>query len=120
VLLGLRDGSRRLVAAVLSPTETIGQLSPDGRWAAVVVQSPGGRYRLELIDLRSGRIRPVALAAGPAVTAAGLAWSPDGALLLALDGHGALHAVDPARASVRSLGIGLPALSEVAVRAAAG
>ncbi len=120
VLLGLTDGSRRVVGPGLSPTETIGQVSPDGRWAGIVVQSPGGRSRLEIVDLRSGRVAPVALASGPAVGTGGLVWSPDSRLLFALDLRGGLHVVDPPRASVRSLGLRLPALSELAIRAAAG
>jgi hypothetical protein len=120
VLLGLTDGSRRVVGPGLSPTETLGQLSPDGRRAAVVVQSPGGSSRLELVDLRSGRVRAVALPAGAAVANGGLVWSPDGALLFALDGDGGLHAVDAARATVRSLGVELPTLSAVTIRPASG
>ncbi len=118
VLLGLGDGTRRVIGPGLAPTETIGQLSPDGRWAAVVVQSPGGHSRLELVDLRTGGVRAVALPAGPAVANGGLVWSPDGAMLFALDAGGRLHVVDPARATVRSLGVGLPALSAVTIRAA--
>jgi hypothetical protein len=119
VLVGLDDGVHRVVGPALSPTETLGQLSPDGRWAAVVVQSPGGRSRLETVDLRTGRVRPVALPAGPAVGSSGLVWSPDGTLF-ALDGAGHLQTVDPARATARSLGIALPAMSALTIRPAPG
>jgi hypothetical protein len=117
VLVGLDDGTRRVVGPALSPTETLGQLSPDGRWAAVVVQSPGGRSRLEVVDLSSGRVRPVALRAGPAVGSAGLVWSPDGRLF-ALDGAAQLQTVDPGRATARSLGIALPAVTALTIRPA--
>jgi hypothetical protein len=65
----------------------IGEFSPDGRWLAVLVESPSG-WRIAVFETATGRAQPVS--AGPARTGgfARMAWTPDGQWLLWPDSPG--------------------------------
>jgi hypothetical protein len=118
VVLGLTDGSRRVIAVGFPPTYSLGAIAPDGSIAAVPDDRPDGGLGLQLFDLRTGHSTRVALDLGQGGLAGGaVAWSPDSRLLFALDVTGTVHVVDPHRGSVRGLGVALPPLSQLAIRA---
>lgn len=117
VVLGLTDGSRRVIAAGFPPTYALGAIAPDGALAAVPDDRPNGDLGLQLFDLRTGRSTQVAVALDRAINDSAVAWSPDSALLFALDVDGKVRVVDPRTGSVRGLGVALPPLSQLAIRA---
>lgn len=118
VVLGLRDGSRRVVSAGFPPTYSVGAIAPDGSTAAVPEQRPDGGLGLSLFHLTTGRSTRVANLELADTSGGGdaLAWSPDSAFLFALDADGEVRVVDPRRGSVGTLGVTLPPLSQLAVR----
>ena len=98
---------------------SLGATSPDGRFAAV--PSEGGMSPvLRLVNLGTGASVPVRLPLAPSPDSQDMAWSPDSRWLFVATGAGKLVAVNAATGKVTGLGVPLPAVSQVAVRAAAG
>jgi len=98
---------------------TLGATSPDGRYAAV--PSAGGMSPvLRLVNLRTGATVPVSVPLAPSPENQDMAWSPDSRWLFVAAAGGKLMAVNAATGKVTGLGVPLPAVSQVAVRAAAG
>ncbi|HEY3906697.1 MAG TPA: hypothetical protein VGM14_22495 [Streptosporangiaceae bacterium] len=106
-----------------------GVISPDGAMAAVagrvVVGESGGQLNaVHLIDLRTGatkdlRVRAAGTTGSPLGTATGedsMAWSPDSRWLFVATASGKLLAVNPRSGLVKSLGIKLPQVQQVAIR----
>jgi hypothetical protein len=118
VVIGRPSGSRRTIGATLDPTGPRGVISPDGTTAAMVGSGPGGGVGLRLLDLASGASRPVDVPIGSSVIDGTVVWSPDSRWLFALGADGTLRVVDPATARVAELGVALPPLRQLTVRAA--
>jgi hypothetical protein len=98
---------------------SLGATSPDGRFAAM--PSEGGMSPvLRLVNLGTGASVPVRLPLAPSPENQDMAWSPDSRWLFVATGGGKLVAVKAATGKVTGLGVSLPAVSQVAVRAAAG
>ena len=97
-----------------------GLAAPDGSAAALIVsgQTPD-QSSLELINLSSGVTTQVRVAVRQGSSSDSLAWSPDSRWLFVITAGGRLAAVSPATGRVTELGLGLTALSQVAIRPAA-
>jgi hypothetical protein len=96
---------------------SLGATSPDGRFAAV--PSEGGMSPvLRLVNLGTGASVPVRLPLAPSPENQDMVWSPDSRWLFVATGDGKLVAVNAATGKVTGLGVPLPAVSQVAVRAA--
>lgn len=92
-----------------------GVLSPDGSTAAMLEVSPGGAIGLSLLDVHSGRRRPVAVAMDGDGT---VTFSPDGHWLFAVTARGTLAAIEVRTADPGGLGLPLPPLSQLAIKPA--
>ena len=113
-------GARRAVPATLSANAPPGVIAPDGATAALFDAAPDGTVTLYLLDLASGRSRPIDWPIEQAVGDGTAVWSPDSRWLFSAGADGAIYAVDRATARVTPLGVSLPALTQLAVRPAAG
>jgi hypothetical protein len=110
-------GTRRVLPGPEARTVApFGAVCPDGSVAAVFEPAPGGRVELRLISLTSGATRSLPLAFRGPLGPQALAWSPDSRWLFTVAAGGALRAVDARTGRVRSLGVRLPPLTELAVR----
>ncbi len=94
-----------------------GSVAPDGLTAAVVVSSGSQQVALEQINLVSGATRRIAVPVNENASGQTMAWSPDSKWLFVLSASGTLLAVNARTGKVRSLGIPLPHLSQLAIRA---
>jgi hypothetical protein len=119
------SGARRLVSGRVAPPGVAtppGVISPDGVVAAVVRYRPGHRPLLHLINLATGadRILPISISesAGPADGTSALAWSPDSRWLFAVTADGSLIAINPGTGQASALGVALPPVAQLAIRAA--
>jgi len=118
------NGARRLVPgrAGRPATAPSGVISPNGLIAAVVRNGPGGRWSVHLINLATGAALVPRLSASNSAGLAGstpsLAWSPDSRWLFAVTSTGSLVAIDPATGQSRGLGVALPPVSQLMIRAA--
>jgi hypothetical protein len=92
-----------------------GALSPDGQFAALVVYGRDGKPFLQLLDLVSCAVL-LSVPVNPD-TLGDAVWSPDGLWLFALGPDGRLLAINPVTQAVQGLGVSLPPLSALAVRA---
>ena len=102
------------------PAAAPGLISPDGSGAAIFRSHPAGQVTLDLINLRSGAELPLAVPLGTAsLGAQTLAWSPDSRWLFVAAAGGKLLAVRAGTGQVSGLGITLPPITVVAVRAGA-
>jgi hypothetical protein len=92
-----------------------GVISPDGRMAAIYTEEPGPNGAVHLIDLSTGADHPLGVSAtGDDGT---FVWSPDSRWLFVAGTDFRLHAFD-ATGKDHDLGVGLPALNQLAVRPA--
>jgi hypothetical protein len=111
--------SRYLLAgqapAARSVAPFAGAISPDGQFAALVIYGPGGKPLLQLLDLVSCAVL-LSVPVNPD-TLGNAVWSPDGRWLFAVGPDGSLLAINPVTQAVQGLGVSLPALSALAVRA---
>jgi hypothetical protein len=124
------NGTQRTLPAAVAPAPyyftwpPTGVISPDGRIAAVGESEPNGMITVRLISLRTGRITNlrVALAepggptGGSDASEASMTWSPDSRWLFVAAAGGKLDAVSALTGRVHSLGVRLPAVSQVAIR----
>ena len=95
-----------------------GAIAPDGRTAAMFRVGPGGTVTPYLLDLGTGATRLIGLRLDQAAGEGTVVWSPDSRWLFAAGADGQIRAIDPATGQVTMLGVGLPELSQLAVRAA--
>ena len=113
------SGARRPLSTSISHEGVSGVISPDGTTAAIVQPATDGRSAdVRLIDLTSGADRDTGITitddqgTGPQ----SLVWSPDSKWVFsAANGHLVAIAGDAAQAT--DLGLTLPALTQVAIRA---
>lgn len=117
------DWSRHAVPFAVTASDLdlnqTGALSPDGTTAAVYRPSaaqPGAA--LFLLNLVTGRTTGLLLPGGPPAAPGAMAWSPDGRRLFAVTGSGRLAVVDARTGAVSDLGMPLPPLAQLAIRAA--
>jgi hypothetical protein len=94
-----------------------GSVAPDGLTAAVVAGSGSTQVALEQINLVSGAIRRIAVPVDENASSQTMAWSPDSKWLFVLASSGKLLAVNMRTGKVQSLGIPLPHLSQLTIRA---
>jgi len=94
-----------------------GVVAPDGLTAAMVADSGNGQVALEQISLVSGAVKPIAVPIDQNTSSQTMAWSPDSKWLFVLAASGKLLAVNSRTGKVQSLGIPLPRLSQLAIRA---
>ena len=106
-----------LVPAFAWPS--LGVTAPDGSTAAVPVDN-GARVILFLLNLSTGTQRLVEADMPPTPGYQAMAWSPDSQWLFVAGAGGRLIAVDAQTGTATGLGIRLPAVTQVAVRAAPG
>jgi hypothetical protein len=109
-------GARRTLGVPLSADMPRGAVAPNGRSAAMFRIRRQGALTLSLLNLVAGTERTIDLPIHLGVVEGSVVWSPDSRWLLAAGTDGAIHAVDPATGHVTTLGVSLPALSQLAVR----
>ncbi|MEV0157705.1 hypothetical protein AB0H57_28840 [Micromonospora sp. NPDC050686] len=94
-----------------------GVIAPGGGAAALFERGPDGLNSLHLLDLVSGADRRLEVPVDQPGGGAGLAWSPDGRWLFVAGEHGQLFAVDASTGRVRGVGVELPPIHQLAIRA---
>ncbi len=99
---------------------SLGVTSPDGQLAAVPVYGPGSGVTVQLVSLRTGVSTQVGARLAPAPGYQFMAWSPDSQWLFAAGAGGKLVVINARTGRIASLGLPLPPLTQVAVRAAPG
>lgn len=120
------DGTQRTL-----PGRAVGQIysftwpptgvtAPDGSTAAVGISEHDGAVTVHLIDLHTGAVRDLHVPLGPRSDSGAytseMAWSPDSRWLFVAESGGKLAAVDAGTGRAESLGVSLPAVSQVAIR----
>jgi hypothetical protein len=86
-----------------------------------VGRGPGIRdWRAALANLLTGASTPLAVALNPSPGYQLMVWSPDGRWLFVVASGGRLLAVNALTGKATGLGIPPPAISQVAIRTAAG
>jgi hypothetical protein len=78
------------------------------------------RSVLDLVNLNTGRTTTLPVPVNASSDSQALAWSPDSRWLFALAANGKLVAIRVSDGTVHSLGVRLPALSQIAMRSTAG
>ena len=95
-----------------------GAIAPDGSTAAVFRVTPGGQVTLHLLNLATGADQRITVPLGQRSTGPGtLAWSPDSRWLFVITARGGLAAVNASTRAVGGLGVRLPWLTQIAIRA---
>jgi hypothetical protein len=97
----------------------LGATSPDGRFAALPGDGGSGPV-LQLVNLGTGATVNLSVPLAPSPENQDMVWSPDSRWLFVAAADGKLMAVNAATGKVTGFGVALPAVSQVAVRAAAG
>ena len=97
-----------------------GIIAPDGAAAAVLELGRDSQLSVHLLDLRSGANRLLSLPISENGASETMAWSPDSRWLFVVTDTGAVRAVNASTDQQASLGVRLPFISQIAVRAAAG
>jgi hypothetical protein len=126
VVINAATGSTRVLPASqlavinLPWPEQAGAVSPDGSTAAIIAQGRDDAAFLDLINLGSGAVTPVAAAVTAAASSQTLAWSPDSRWLFVITAAGTLAAVDARTGQVHALGLSLSGLSQIVIRSASG
>jgi hypothetical protein len=123
-VINATNGHRRALpaAATQSPYyftwPPAGVIAPDGSTAAVAEGGNGGATTVHLINLRTGATRNLGFRAAESGISAQetMAWSPNGRWLFVVTSGGKIVAIDPRTGRGQYLGIGLPSVSQVAVR----
>jgi hypothetical protein len=95
-----------------------GQISPDGRTAAMIgITASSDAAQLHLLDLTTGADRaiPIAVDQTQSLQAGAFAWSPDSRWLFAID-NGAVSAIDRSTGQRQVIITGSVQLSQLAVR----
>lgn len=96
-----------------------GIVSPDGTTAAVAIpgQSQNQAW-LELVSMRSGAARRVAVPVPPSSTSQSLAWSPDSRWLFVVAARGTLAVVDGRTGEPQHINLGVSGLRQIVIRPA--
>ena len=93
-----------------------GSVAPDGLVAALLTGTDRGAVTLVEINLSTGAIHRLPVAASEATSSATMAWSPDSAWLFVLTARGKLTAISIRTGQAHTLGVPLPALTQLALR----
>jgi hypothetical protein len=117
VLVGRRDGSRRVVNAAFDRVGH-GLISPDGSTAALLAANPEGGSGLELLDLATGKRRDLGISIDEQSFGGTFAFSPDGRWLFTVTIGGTLAVVNCRTGAIGPLGVPLPTLNQLVVRPA--
>ena len=125
VVIDSATGAQRMLPGPALPHTPLtpwppGLIAPDGAAAAVLELGPDSQLSLHLLDLRSGATRTLSVPISQDVVNETMAWSPDSRWLFVVSDTGAVRAVNASTGQLASLGVRLPFISQVAVRAAAG
>ncbi len=96
-----------------------GLIAPDGASAAVLELSRDNQLGLHLVDLRSGADRLLSVPVIENADNDTVAWSPDSRWLFVVTDTGAVQAVNASTGRPASLGVRLPFISQIAIRAVA-
>jgi hypothetical protein len=97
-----------------------GLIAPDGAAAAVLELGRDGQLGLHLVDLRSGGDRLLSVPIIENADNDTVAWSPDSQWLFVVTDTGAVRAVSASTGQPDNLGVRLPFISQIAIRAGAG
>jgi hypothetical protein len=126
------DGSRHILPgpAAAGPSyyswPPTGVIAPDGSTAAVAESGRDGRLTVHLIELRTGTTKDLGLQLGVPGTdrpldadsnAHSMTWSPDSRWLFVVAAGGRLVVVNARTGRTESLGVALPTVYQVAIRA---
>jgi hypothetical protein len=97
----------------------VGVISPDGRQAAIPTYGPTGQNTVRLVDLRTSTQRFTGLSVDiqTNVSTATLVWSPDSRWVFGVGPGGILRAVDARTGALHTLGVSLPVVTQIGVRA---
>lgn len=93
-----------------------GSVAPDGSVAALVAGNSRGQVSLVEINLVTGAVRRLRVPVTQSTSSATMAWSPDSAWLFVVSTRGKLLAVAARTGQVRTLGLSLPAVSQLGMR----
>jgi hypothetical protein len=116
-LISRANGSRRSLGYETAGVPG-GMVSPDGSTAAMLEASPGGAVRVYLLNLASGKRRPVTVDLDDRGPTGTIVFSPDSRWLFAVTARGKVAVINPRTAGVTDLDAPLPALSQLAVKPA--
>ncbi len=97
----------------------IGVISPDGRQAAIPAYGPTGENVVRLVDLRTSTQRFTRLSVDiqTNVSSGTLVWSPDSRWVFGVGPGGVIGAVDARTGALHTLGVQLPSVTQLGVRA---
>ena len=119
VVINRTTGSSRTLNAQAGIYDLYGgQISPDGRTAAMIgITATSDTARLHLLDLTTGAdtATPIAVDQTQSLQAGAFAWSPDSRWLFAID-NGAVSAIDRSTGQRQVVITGSVQLSQLAVR----
>jgi hypothetical protein len=116
VVVDVGTGIRRVLGGPREVNVPIGAVAPDGAVAATYRISAAGALSLQLLDLTSGRVRPVRVQLSQDFRDGSVVWAPDSSRLFVVDAASRIQVVDPATGAVRPLGLSLPPLTQLAIR----
>jgi hypothetical protein len=122
-VISVAGGSRRVLPgpAAAEPYEyswpPTGVIAPDGSSAAVTEPRRDGAFTVHLINLRTGATRDLGVPLGSSPIVQAMAWSPDSRWLFVAALGRKLVAISARTGRAQRLGVSLPAVEQVAVRA---
>jgi hypothetical protein len=125
-VISTAGGSRRVLpgSAAAEPYyfawPPTGVIAPDGSTAALAESGPRNSLTVHLINLRTGTTTGLGVplsVAGSNYNSQLMAWSPDSRWLFVAGSGGRLVAVSARTGRAESLGVALPAIDQVAIRA---
>jgi len=119
VLVDQHTGAHTRLGGAPSPQPNYlpGSISPDGRFAAYVVDASSPSERLHIVDLTNFTDRPATVtSADVPYGTQPFVWAPSGHMLLVADNKNTLEVVDPATLSARVLDRRLPPMSQLTIR----
>jgi hypothetical protein len=106
-----------LTLAFYATWPPVGVIAPDGGVAAVPDPGHTGLPTLHLVNLRSGSSRAVGIPLDLNANDQQMVWSPDSRWLFVTEPDGGLVAVNARTGRAEGLGVSLPPVSQVAIRA---
>ncbi len=123
VMIDSATGARRMLPGPALPHTPLtpwppGLIAPDGAAAALLEMSRDSQLSLHLLDLRTGADRMLSLPISQDVVNETMAWSPDSRWLFVVTDTGAVRVVSARTGQPASLGVPLPFISQIAIRAA--
>jgi hypothetical protein len=118
VAIDRRLGARQVVPGPALPAGVpVGVIAPDGSVAAMFSLARSDTASITLLDLHTGARRPLRVPVSALSFESVAVWSPDSRWLFVSDAGRGLAVVDAATGQVRDLGVPLPPIEQLAVRA---